>query len=124
MLDSLRELCTFLEELFGDEAMANVVLVTTKWALKPGEGEMERELQLKDKHWKSMLDRGSVTARFMNTYESAWQIMGLLVFKERPRLLQIQRARVDQGKSLQQTSNMHRRRRNVFGRLFSRFFAG
>jgi hypothetical protein len=128
MFDSFHEFYEMLEKLFGDEAMANVVLVTTMWALIPGEKGAGHEMQLKGEYWRSMLARGSDMARFMNTRESAWHIVGLLVSKER--VLQIQQELVDQGKFLSRTSAgiaTHRRSKNMLRRLkdmFSGFFGG
>jgi len=56
--------------------MRNVILVTSMWdADRQGVGE-QREEELKTKFWKEMLDNGCKTARFENTRESAWMVLG------------------------------------------------
>jgi hypothetical protein len=90
-------------KLCGDDAMTNVVLVTTKWAQVSQEVGEAREQQLKKKFWASMLNLGSATARFMHTPKSAWDIVDLLVPKEQLRALAIQHELLDLGRSLPET---------------------
>jgi hypothetical protein len=69
-------------KLCADVAMTNVILVTTMWATIALEVGEKREEQLKAGIWKDMLDKGAITARFMHTHKSAWEIVHLLVSKE------------------------------------------
>jgi exonuclease VII small subunit len=90
-------------ELCGGKAMANVVLVTTKWDRIAEKAGAAREEQLK-KLWATKLGCGSVTARYMDTHKSAWDIVDLIVPKERLDALLIQQELVDFGKSLPETA--------------------
>jgi hypothetical protein len=90
-------------KLCGDDAMKNVVLVTTKWTKVGLEEGETREEQLKKEFWKEMVDKGTITARFMHTHESAWGIVDQLVPKERRALL-IQQELVELGRSLPETA--------------------
>jgi hypothetical protein len=66
-------------KLCGNGAMKHVILVTTKWArVELHEGE-RREEQLKAEFWKGMIDKGAVTARFVETRDSAWSIVDQLL---------------------------------------------
>jgi hypothetical protein len=66
-------------KLCGKGAMRNLILATTMWgnmsATALGE---EREKELRDVHWETMLAQGSIIKRFHNTYESAWDVLGAL----------------------------------------------
>jgi hypothetical protein len=90
-------------KLCGDDAMANVIFATTKWDEIVFDAGIAREEELKTEFWQSVLDRGSYAARFMNTQASAWEIINLLVPKERLRALLIQQELVDLGRSLPET---------------------
>jgi hypothetical protein len=91
-------------KLCGDDAMRNVILVTTKWAEVVPEAGERCEEELKADVWKDMLSKGAATARFMHTCESAWEIVNLLVPKERLHALLIQQQLVDLGRSLPETA--------------------
>jgi hypothetical protein len=90
-------------KLCGDDAMRNVIIVTTKWTeVTPEEGE-RREQQLRVEFWKDVLQKGAVVARFMHTHESAWEIVDQLVPKKRLRALLIQEELVKSEMSLPET---------------------
>jgi exonuclease VII small subunit len=91
-------------KLCGDDAMKNVVLVTTKWTGIPEELGKSREDELKTEFWKENLDKGAATARFMHTHKSAWAIVDQLVPKERLRALLIQHQLVELKRSLPETA--------------------
>lgn len=67
-------------ELCGELAMTQVVLVTTMWErVVPRIGE-ERQKELADIYWKSLVDRGSSIDRLKKaTYEEAWAVVGAVV---------------------------------------------
>ncbi|KAJ7572926.1 kinase-like domain-containing protein [Mycena floridula] len=99
---SLRTL-KMLKELCGDNALANVIHVTTCWDGVTEEIGAQREQQLKSEFWNAYIQNGSRIARFHSDFRSAWQILGLLdVMTPRPLLLQ--KEMVVQKKKLRQTS--------------------
>lgn len=98
----LRLLETF-KSICGEQAFANVVLVTTMWdEVTLDVGEL-RENQLRNGYWKSMLSLGSRTARFLNTQESAWDVISQFRPERRQAVL-LQKELVEQGKSLPETT--------------------
>jgi len=71
-LDMFRQLC-------GEDALAKVILGTTKWGdIREGVGE-ERERQLSGTYWKEMIDLGSRMERVEKSRESAWSIVNLIL---------------------------------------------
>jgi len=83
---SLKNLRIFAT-LCGQKAMPNVIIVTTKWTEVPTEREVRREQELKAGFWKDMITNGCETARFTDTYDSAWSVIGSLGDKHRPQVL-------------------------------------
>ena len=82
-LDMFRKLC-------GDEALRNVVIGTTKWdEVKPDKGQ-QREQELKDTHWKEMLERGSVIMRVDTDPPSVWEIINRILKNDRVEFVRIQ----------------------------------
>jgi len=73
--------------LCGQKAMPHVTIVTTKWTEVPVERGVRREQELKTSFWKEMIADGCETARFKDTYESAWGIIGSLGDRRRPHVL-------------------------------------
>jgi len=65
--------------LCGQKAIPNVVIVTTMWSKVTQEEGTMREEALKREVWKDLLADGCTVARFEDTYESAWKIVGSLV---------------------------------------------
>jgi hypothetical protein len=104
MLESFRKNYDMFGKLCGDDAMANVVLVTTMWGRITEEEGALREQELKENFWAIMLGHGSLTARYMHTHKSAWDIVDMLVPKERLHSLLIQRELVDLGKTIPETA--------------------
>jgi uncharacterized protein YeeX (DUF496 family) len=88
--------------LCGEEAIRNVILTTSIWDKIQDEVGHRREKELKDRYWKGMLDLGSTTARFQNTYDSAWAIVEGLVDVDRHSLL-LQEEMVDLHRKLSET---------------------
>jgi hypothetical protein len=71
---SLDNLCIF-KELCGIHALKSVVLVTTMWDMLDEDTGIQQEKELRDTHWKAMIDQGLSTARYRGTLESAWDIL-------------------------------------------------
>jgi hypothetical protein len=71
---TLRNLETFAS-LCGQKAMPNVVIATTMWGKVEKEEGEQREEELKSEFWAAMQADGCKTARFVNTYESAWRVI-------------------------------------------------
>ncbi|CAG7849996.1 SubName: Full=Uncharacterized protein {ECO:0000313/EMBL:CCA72592.1} [Serendipita indica DSM 11827] len=62
--------------LCGTEAMPNVILVTTMWdEIADKTMANNREEELKRDFWDRMLRDGGAAKRFMNTSESAWDVL-------------------------------------------------
>jgi hypothetical protein len=68
-----------LKKLCGDDRLKNIILATTKWGNIDEAVGRRREQQLSETYWKRMLLRGSRMARFMDTRESAWAIIDLVL---------------------------------------------
>jgi hypothetical protein len=73
---SLRTIFRVFESLCGPEAMPNVVIATTMWSEVRQESGARREAELTDRFWKDLLDAGCKVERFLDTYDSAWDIIG------------------------------------------------
>jgi len=102
MFGTARKNLTMFNKLCGDDALKNVILVTTKWDdIERGVGR-RREQQLSNTYWKKMLSQGSQMARFMNTQESAWEIIDLVLLKDPVNAL-IQKELIDLQKHLPET---------------------
>ncbi|TDL17134.1 hypothetical protein BD410DRAFT_730415 [Rickenella mellea] len=99
---SLKNLRMFAS-LCGDRAIRNVVLGTTMWSKVKQEMGTQRETELHDKHWKSMLARGSKTARFGDSFDSAWKIVDVILECRRADPLLLQEEIVDLHKPLSDT---------------------
>jgi hypothetical protein len=96
LLETFKSIC-------GQQAFQNVILVTTMWDEVPLDVGQERENQLRDGHWKSMLTLGSTTARFLNTKESAWDTISQFRFENRRATL-LQEELVERQMSLPETT--------------------
>ena len=91
---------TFVQ-LCGAEAMPNVILVTTMWDdVDPSTGE-NRERELIKDFWGSMLRNGGTTNRFLNTKDSAWEVLRNL--PETPVSLQMENELERKGNRVQKT---------------------
>lgn len=93
------------QNLCGEEALGNVVIVTNMWSrVEPEVGEArEAELMGDDMFFKPAIARNARMARHENTTSSAEEIIRLLV-NNRPLPLQIQRELVNEGKDILETS--------------------
>ena len=93
------------EQLCGKNAFQNVILTTTMWDEVDEETGSEREMELKSKYWRSMLEQQSTTNRFLGTRESALNIIQPLVdaANDKSKLL-LQQEMVDMRTKLPATS--------------------
>jgi len=62
-------------EKLCEESFDKLVLTTTLWSEVDEEEGGEREQELKEGYWKSMIERGSPVKRFLFTRESAFEIL-------------------------------------------------
>lgn len=105
---SLRNLKMF-RQLCGDNPLKNVVLATTGWGTAEKSGNLqkaadnENQLETDPDFWEPMIKRGSTTARFTDTQESALEIIMSLAGRA-PVTLQIQRELVEEEKNLIDTA--------------------
>ena len=92
------------QNLCGNEALKNVILVTTMWdEVEEEEGkDRETELSTKPEYWKTMLDLGCRTSRFYNNTESARDIISK--FQDARCTVLLQREMVDLRLELAETS--------------------
>jgi len=93
------------EELCGKNAFHNVIFATTMWDEIDEIPGVAREQELKLKYWKTMLDRGSTTSRFLRTRESAFTLIDPLIEGGNKRMsVLLQQEMVDMRKKLPETS--------------------
>jgi len=62
-------------KLCGQDALRNIILTTTMWDQVEIDEGSEREKELCNKYWKTMIKEGSTVARFLNSTDSAWSIV-------------------------------------------------
>ena len=105
---SLRNLKMF-RELCGEDPLKSVILATTGWgeakkADKLDKAMMnEKQLQTDPDFWQPLIKRGAAVERFMDTEESALEMI-LKLGNRTPVILKIQRELVDDSKDLIDTS--------------------
>ncbi|RSL49414.1 hypothetical protein CEP54_012460 [Fusarium duplospermum] len=95
-----------LRSLVGEDALENVVLVTSMWNKLRDEDRSEalrREQELIDKYWGPMQEKGSYVAQFDGTTDSAFSLVYQLAGNENV-VLDVQRQIMDQNKSILGTS--------------------
>jgi len=92
------------QELCGEEAYPNVIIVTNMWGTVTAEDGSAREQELATKNifFKPILDKRAKMLRHENTKQSAHQIIHTLIDKE-PVVLQIQRE-LGEGMDITQTA--------------------
>lgn len=86
----------------GEEAMKNVVIVTTMWSKVSDKEGRGREADLMRDVWNNMLSSGCSIEHFKDTSESAWEIVGSVEKKERAKV-QLPREIVDARLRLNET---------------------
>lgn len=90
------------KKICGDQALKNVLLVTSRWhEVDPGLGS-DRERQLRERFWSYMLAKGSAMSRFHGDRDSAISLVSQLLCKDTV-TLSLQKELVDQGKRLDET---------------------
>ena len=93
-------------ELCGDQAVKKVVLVTTMWDRGTTDHQQthnQRENELFQKYWKTMIGHGASTARFSNSADSAWKIVDIILKKHETEVLLLQEELVDLKRALNET---------------------
>jgi len=65
--------------LCGDAALDKVVLVTSKWTRLPVENGTKREKELREIHWKSMIEKHSEVRSFRDSHQSAWDVVNFIL---------------------------------------------
>jgi len=92
-------------ELCGDQAVRKVVLVTTMWdkGKRDPRTYNQREKELFDNYWKTMIRYGASTARFSNSADSAWEIIDPILKQHETEVLLLQEELVDLKRALRET---------------------
>ena len=92
-------------ELCGDQAVKKVVLVTTMWDKSKTNPQThnQREKELFDIYWKTMMKYGASTARFLNSADSAWNIIAPILKQHETEVLLLQEELVDLKRTLNET---------------------
>jgi len=100
-----RENFRLFSKICGEDAMRNVLIVTTMWEAIPEEvgARREEELTSKSLFFKDAVDHGARMVRHYNTAESARRTMRTCL-DNTPRVLQMQHEVVDEHKQLPQTA--------------------
>jgi hypothetical protein len=94
------------EALCGENNTRNVILVTTVWSHLSNKSVGERrEAEMREGYWRKMLEYGSTTARFEDTYESAWSILDIVLTKSFVIPFLLQEEMSDLRKSLPKTES-------------------
>ncbi|KAI1412212.1 P-loop containing nucleoside triphosphate hydrolase protein [Hypoxylon sp. FL1857] len=103
---SARRNVKLFEDLCGDTAFRNVILVTTMWDITEKGLAEEREKQLRSKreYWGYMVDKGSEILRHDNSKESALQVIEHLIKKNSRVILNVQDEIVNGNQPLNQTT--------------------
>jgi hypothetical protein len=93
------------EELCGKNAFQNIILTTTMWDEVDQETGEDRERELKEVYWRTMLKRNSTTSRFLRTRESAFNLIEPLIeTATRRSSVLLQKELVDMHKNLPATA--------------------
>ena len=100
---SVRRNLDMFRKLGGDEALKNVVLGTTKWDQVKLEVGQRREIELRDRFWKEMIQYGSVIMRVKADSASAWEIINHILKNSRVEVLRIQEELLELQKVIPET---------------------
>ncbi|KAF4343937.1 triacylglycerol lipase II precursor [Fusarium beomiforme] len=106
MTKTSRNYLRLLNDIVGDDALKNVILVTTMWnTLLPEDRKraVQREQELLNNFWSCMIDKGSYVAQFNGTPESAYPLIFQLADQESV-VLDIQKEIVEQDQSIIETA--------------------
>ncbi|KAM7191241.1 hypothetical protein V8F20_009419 [Naviculisporaceae sp. PSN 640] len=100
---SLRSLRMF-RKLVGEDALSNVLLVSTHWSRVSPEEGATRETDLRTKFWGPLVENGARMARHTGGTESATFLLDSLIDLRSRVVLDIQRELVDEKKNLIDTA--------------------
>jgi len=106
MQGSARKNLDLFTKIIGEEALSNVVLVTTMWGKVDRKDEAEanaRECELRNQYWSDLIRKGSTATRFDGTKESAEGILSQLIGKKEA-VLKVQEELVVKKLSLNRTT--------------------
>ncbi|QPC70664.1 hypothetical protein HYE68_001416 [Fusarium pseudograminearum] len=95
-----------LQDIVGDEALKNVILVTTMWNTLRSEdrrGAVNREQELLNNFWGPMIEKSAYSARFTGTKQSAYNLVYQLADQESV-VLDIQKEIVDEDRPIIETA--------------------
>ena len=84
-----------LSKLVGDEALSEVVLVTSMWDLADSSAAESREKGLRERFWKHLIEKGSKVFRVDHRRLMALPVLDVLLLQAQRKALQIQRELVD-----------------------------
>ena len=90
-------------ELCGDQAAKKVVLVTTMWDKVQPDTGARREKELFENYWKKMINYGASTARFLNSADSAWKTIDIILKQHEAEVLLLQEEIIDLKRALNET---------------------
>jgi hypothetical protein len=92
------------KRLCGENALRNVILVTTMWDEVDEEMGSQREKELIGKYWKAMIEQKSKVVRYLGTSDSAWDIIDHFLQSSNQRhAVLLQREMVDMERQLCET---------------------
>ncbi|KAG6847834.1 hypothetical protein H0H93_005620 [Arthromyces matolae] len=81
MLGSAKNNLVMLQKVIGTEATQNILFITTKWSRVDENMGVHREEQLRDRHWKDILDLKADMRRFTDSHESGRAIIQHIIDK-------------------------------------------
>ena len=90
------------QEICGEAAFKNVLLLTSRWEEVPETLGIERERQLREDKWRYMISRGSTSMRFYGTQQTALVIAGHLL-EQSNIVLELQKEIIVEHKHLNET---------------------
>jgi hypothetical protein len=105
MTNTLLRNLSVIRNICGDEPLKNVTIMTTFWDKEDLKTAVKREGEMREKTdwWGYMMEKGAKSRRFLNTEESAHNILQEFIDRDRV-TLQIQTEMVEQGLEIKDTS--------------------
>lgn len=93
------------QELCGEEALGNVILLTTMWDQLDHEGTgRRRQQELREEYWDSMIENGSYVRKFHPASSSLAEALVCRLLQKEDVVLQVQKDVMELGKPLEATS--------------------
>ncbi|KAF4614550.1 hypothetical protein D9613_003466 [Agrocybe pediades] len=106
--DALRRSLHVFSQICGQQALQNVILVTTMWDEVKLDVGKQREEEIDERFWGTMKSSGANYMRFQNTLTSAWDIVRAIAQPDRkPIVLALQQELISRRKRLTETSAAH-----------------